>query len=105
MELNEALRKTREVAEAIDRKKGIRWDAKIMFINLVEEVGELANALIVEHGNKPEKRRKYDLTDSVCDILYALLMIAALYRIDLDREYQKVLNEIKERGEKGEFSD
>jgi NTP pyrophosphatase (non-canonical NTP hydrolase) len=105
MDLNEAVRRTEEVAEAIERKRGKRWDAKTRLIDLMEEAGELANAVLVEQGNKPLRRKKSDLVDSVCDVLFAVFMMANVYDIDLEKEYLKVLDHIKERDRKGDFRD
>jgi len=105
MDLNEAMKKTKKVVEEIEEKRGRKWDTKTRFIDLVEEVGELANALILEHGNKPERARRAELVDSVCDVLFDLLILAEMYNIDLDKEYPKVLDHIRKRNEEGQFVD
>ena len=101
MKLNEAVRKTRRV---VDKMPPPKWSIYQRFNDLVEEVGELANAIQVKEGWKSRKRSKAEIVDSVCDCLYSILCIAAIYDIDLDKEYQKVLNEIDERRRKGEFN-
>ncbi len=103
MDLNEAVRETKKVCSSIPTPKGKGWDAKTRFIDLVEEVGELANAIMLEHGDKAEKRRKAELIDSVCDTLFDLLMLADAYGIDLDKEYPKVLEQITNRVKDGGF--
>ncbi len=105
MDLNEAVEKTKKVVAEIEEKRGKKWDSKTRFIDLVEEVGELANALILEHGDKPEKVRRAELADSVCDILFDLLMLADAYGIDLNKEYPKVLDHIRKRNRAGQFVD
>lgn len=100
MNLNEAVRKTKAVS---DQMPGEKWGIYQRFNDLVEEVGELASAIQVKEGWKSEKRSKSELVDSVCDSLYSLFCIAAIYDVDLDQEYPKVLEHIDSRRKKGDF--
>jgi NTP pyrophosphatase (non-canonical NTP hydrolase) len=74
-------------------------------INLLEEVGELANAVLVESGDKPEKRRRAQLRDSFADILFALSATADAFEVDLEKELLKTLKEIEDRQNKKEYED
>lgn len=69
----------------------------------MEEVGELANAIQTDEGFKSKKRKKSDLTDSVCDVLFEVFSIAAYYKVDLDKSYPEVLKQINDRRKSGEF--
>lgn len=100
MELNEAVKKTKIVS---DQMPGEKWGIYQRLTDLVEEVGELANAIQVEEGWKSQKRSKSELTDSICDSLYSLFCIAAIYGVDLDSEYPKVLEHIDTRRKQGDF--
>ncbi len=100
MNLNEAVKSTKEVSEAMP---GEKWGIYQRFNDLVEEVGELANAIQVKEGWKTKNRAKSDLVDSVCDVLYSIFSVAATYNIDLDKEYPEVLKQIDERRQKGDF--
>lgn len=99
--LNQAIEKTKEVTVHMPNAKG--WTIHTRFVELVEEVGELANAIQTEEGYKTEKRRKSEVINSVCDSLFELFSIADYYKIDLDKEYPAVLEEINERRKSGEF--
>ena len=79
------------------------WNIHAHFVEMVEEVGELANAIQTEQGFKTKKRKKSEVIDSVCDVLYELLRIADLYKVDLDKEYPFVLRQIDKRRRSGEF--
>lgn len=98
--LNELMTATKKVADKMPNKG---WTIHTRFVELVEEVGELANAIQTDEGFKSKKRKKSEVTDSVCDILYALLLIADNYKIDLDKEYPAVLKQIDDRRKSGEF--
>ena len=100
MRLNEAIKKTRMVNNKMPGKK---WGIYQRFNDLVEEVGELSNAVQVKEGWKTKNRSKSELIDSLCDVLYSLFLMADHYKIDLDREYPKILKEIDKRRQKGEF--
>lgn len=100
MKLSEAVSKTQEVSNSMP---GERWGVYQRFNDLVEEIGELANAIQVKEGWKTKNRAKAELIDSVCDVLYSVLSIAAIYNIDLDKEYPKVLEQIDNRRKDGDF--
>lgn len=94
-----------EKTKKIRRKFPRRWDKKARFIVLVEEIGEIANALMVEEGNKPRKalHRGNDLVDALSDTLFDLILLAAEYGIDLEKEYLAMLERLEKRIAKGEF--
>ena len=100
MRLNEAVIKTKKVK---DKMPGEPWGIYQRFNDLVEETGELANAIQVKEGWKTKNRAKADLVDSVCDVLYSIFLVAEHYDIDLEKEYSKVLKEIDARRKKGGF--
>lgn len=79
------------------------WTIHTRFTELVEEVGELANAIQTTEGFKSKKRQKSEVIDSICDILYSVFEIANHYKVNLDDEYPKVLKQIDERRKRGDF--
>lgn len=100
MNLNQAVTKTKEVSDSMPGKK---WGIYQRYNDLVEEVGELANAIQVKEGWKSKNRSKAELVDSVCDVLYSVFCVAAIYGVDLDQEYPKVLDQIDSRRKNGDF--
>src|SRR3989338_5702272 len=97
--------KTKKLLTEFERVRTKKWTPEAMLTDLTEEVGELANAILVKEGFKNKKRAKADLIDSICDILFDLYMIAEHYGVDVEKEYQKVLEQLKERIDRGEFND
>lgn len=69
----------------------------------IKETGESANAIQVKEGWKTRNRSKAEIKNSVCDVLYELLLIADYFDVDLEKEYPKVLEEIDTRRKEGEF--
>lgn len=81
----------------------VRWEPEQFFMDLVEEVGELANALLCVRGAKFAHRQKADLGDSFFDVLFDLLLLADRMGVDLDAEWERGLTTFARRLESGEF--
>lgn len=105
MDFKEMRRKTLEVLEKLYSSEAKKWSIETRFMDLIEEVGELANAVLVKQGHKPWKRKKSDLGDSFADVLFDLIVLAEEMGIDLEKEYEKMVKSLEERIEKGEFRD
>lgn len=99
--LNEHVSNTKKVLSSMPDSEG--WTIHNRLAELMEEVGELANAIQTDEGFKSKKRKKSELVDSICDVLFEVFGIAAHYNVDLDKEYPKVLKQINERRKSGEF--
>lgn len=100
--LNQAIKETEKVCEKFPSPK--KWASHQRLAELMEEVGELANAIQTTEGYKSKKRQKSEITDSVCDILYEVFIMASVYNVDLDKEYPKVLKQLEKRIKNGEFN-
>ena len=103
MDLKELTKETVKVNQKFDNWKA--WDNNIRFIDLVEEIGELANAVLTKQrakGNKPGWQIE-GFKDSLCDVLYDLLVLAEQNDVDLEKEYLEMLERLKKRIENGEW--
>ena len=80
-----------------------KWDLKTHFIDLVEEVGELGNAVLIQSGSKSSKRQRAELDDSFADVLFELIMMADEANVDLERVLTQMLKELKIRQENKEY--
>lgn len=98
-DFQELVDRAMKVHEQFPRK----WDAKTEFINLVEEVGELSNAILMEHGDKGEKRRRAILEDAFADCLFALIATAKAHHVDLEQVLTQALDEIDARQKQGDY--
>jgi NTP pyrophosphatase (non-canonical NTP hydrolase) len=83
---------------------GKKWRPEIRTLDLVEEVGELCNAVLIKEGHKGKKRTKGELADSIVDILFDLILIADNYRIDIGKEYFKMIKDIIRRQKEKQFN-
>jgi NTP pyrophosphatase (non-canonical NTP hydrolase) len=95
------------VDEALEAGKQFpnKWDLKTHYIDLVEEVGELGNAILIDSGSKSEKRRRAQLQDSFADILFQLIQTADEAGIDLEASLVQMLAGLQARQEKREYHD
>src|SRR3989338_2379651 len=73
------------------------WGNEATMIDLVEEVGELANAILVKEGYKRDKRKKAELEDSLADVLFDVILLSSNYNVDLEKEYKKMLEKLEKR--------
>lgn len=103
LNLNQAIKETEKVCKKFP-KSPKEWTSHHRFAELVEEIGELANAIQTKEGYKSPKRKKSEINDSICDILYEVFMMASTYRVDLDKEYPKVLKQLEERIKRDDFN-
>ena len=80
-----------------------KWDLKTHFIDLVEEVGELGNAILIKSGSKSSKMQRADLDDSFADVLFELILMADEADVDLEQVLTQMLKELKMRQENQEY--
>ena len=66
--LKDLAEKSKRIAGKFPQK--FQWGKKERFIDLVEEVGELANALLVDGKNKPLRtlHQGNSVADALCDL-------------------------------------
>lgn len=106
-DLNQLIKDTVKLKNKFEAQ-GNKYDKRSRLIDLVEEVGELAQAIHIVEGfkktNDPKKSKtKEDVADAICDILYELILLAKDYQLDLPQEYQEMLVRLNERVDNGEF--
>ena len=104
MKLDDLISETMRVYQMFPNK----YDERDSYMDLVEEVGELSQAMQIssgrKHTNDPKKQRNQeDVEDAICDVLFQLIRLADQLGVDLEEEYPKVLKHIEKRLNSGEF--
>jgi NTP pyrophosphatase (non-canonical NTP hydrolase) len=104
MDLKKIQQKTVELSKGF----AAHYDERDHLIDLMEEMGELAQALQISTGRKitndPKKiRTQEDVIDGICDVMFALVRLADTRGLDLESEYMKMLSRIRIRMDEGEF--
>jgi NTP pyrophosphatase (non-canonical NTP hydrolase) len=104
MGFEEKKEEARKVYEMMQKKyTEIQWGPEHFMLDLVEEIGELANAVLVETGYKFRSRQKSTLEDAFFDVLFDILMLAERLNIDLDQAWDRELKLFADRILSGEF--
>lgn len=108
MDFTKVVQKSVELKDEFE-KVGSVYDKRSRLLDLMEEVGELAQAVQIVEGFKmsrdPKKQKtKVDVVDAICDCLYELVLLSDQYEIDLEKEYLGVLDSLKKRLDSGEFT-
>lgn len=100
------LKKLTQQTLRISKKFPQQWDRQTRFVDLIEEVGEIANALLVKDKQKPKRTLHpgNSLADALADTLYDILLLSYQHGIDLEKEYLAMLQRLEKRINGGEFS-
>ncbi len=64
---------------------------------LLEEIGEMAEAMRKRNGNKDNKHFEEDLEKEFGDVLLSIITLALRYNIDLEVAFLKTKRSIEER--------
>jgi NTP pyrophosphatase (non-canonical NTP hydrolase) len=70
-----------------------------MLARLSEEVGELARALMHEHGGKTPKpgEARGEVAEEIADAIFVLVCLANSLGIDLDEAFARMMQKYRER--------
>ena len=85
-----------EVQELVDnwiRDHGGYWPPLSMICAIMEELGEVAREINSFEGYKPKKFKISDsnLGEELADLLFSTICIANHYKIDLGKEFNKII--------------
>lgn len=79
------------------RKFNVKHDLEVtwQFINLIEEIGELARCLLEYYGHKVsgKESNKDDIAEEIADILFVVISIADLLKINWRKELEETCEE------------
>ena len=96
METKEFQKYCSEIVKKIDSKHNIERDAYLSFVQLVEEVGELAKDI-----NLPKLRNKEierdNLEGEFADVILQLAILADLYDVDFEKSVEGKIKILKVR--------
>lgn len=90
-DLNVCATRTGEILAAAFRA----WDATTRSLDLLEEAGELARAILVHEGHKGGPSENVD--EALCGVLVDVFALANYYGIPLATEYAQRLTALAER--------
>ena len=96
MKFQEIIDKTLQLRDRFPNRLG----KKNRFLDLVEEVGELANSILLSEDVKPDKHKtgsQEEIEDAMADIFYNLILLADHYNINLEKAYIEMLEHVNKR--------
>lgn len=96
MDFTEAREMAWEVQKKLEEKHGEQSPYR-MVTELVEEVGEIAEAVKAREGVAGKEHAKGKIGAELADALYSILTLASYYNTDLEKDFEKVINGIKQR--------
>ena len=64
---------------------------------LIEEIGELAEAIRKKKGNKESKTANFDLEKEFGDVMLSIITLALRYGIDLENAFEKTKRSVEQR--------
>jgi NTP pyrophosphatase (non-canonical NTP hydrolase) len=82
------------------------WSEYVQFTHLVEEVGELGEAITVKLGDRKSGSGESaladhdDIEEEIGDILFAILSIASMFRINASKAIEKTFKRYKRKLDK-----
>lgn len=72
------------------------WSAEVRCLDLTEEVGELARAVLVAEGRKATDLEE-PVAQALCGVLFDVFALAEQYQVDLDVQYGDQLAQLAAR--------
>lgn len=103
-----------EISKDWIKEKGFKWSSYAEYCHLVEEVGELGEAIVVKHGEREsgsgdEGKADHDnIEEEVGDILFSTVVIANRYNLDLQKVFNKTIerydNKVRKRNDNNTLS-
>jgi NTP pyrophosphatase (non-canonical NTP hydrolase) len=88
---------TQEWVKEAWKKSPKKVDEKDELLFLMEEVGEMAEALRKLNGKKENKELQADLEKEFGDILLSIITLAIRYNIDLEQAFEKTKSSVLKR--------
>jgi NTP pyrophosphatase (non-canonical NTP hydrolase) len=93
MQISDMVERTREVTALFDEVVPRTWGIEAMMVELVGEVGTLADEIMLQEGyRRTRSADRLRLEDEVVDVLFMLVRVADYYGIDLDEAYVTMLD-------------
>ncbi len=99
MEIKELAKRIHDFQKERFPKYGSELTSELIFVHLVEEVGEISRQIF----NKGSGMREFDsenLKEEISQAILDLLVLAELNNIDLDQEIEKKMKEMESRWKK-----
>ena len=78
-----------------EKKYGRKWGASELLQGFMGDVGDLAKLITAKEGMREIKDVDKKLEHELADCLWAVMVIANQYNIDLEKAFTKTMNELE----------
>lgn len=94
-ELTEKAIRARDLYSEYEKKKLYKpWTSKETYLGLVSDVGDLGRLVLAKEGFRESPELKESLSHELGEILYATLVLAEAYNIDLEQAFTDEMNRL-----------
>lgn len=97
MEIKEAQEKAHKIIEDYNKKHSLEHNKETVFHHLIEEIGELAREIYNEKADWRKEFNKEKMAEEIIDVLIQLLNLAKDYDIDIEYEFNKKIEKLRQR--------
>ncbi|MEI6420236.1 MAG: nucleotide pyrophosphohydrolase [bacterium] len=91
-----ALRIQEEYRKFEDKKSFKHWDIEQTYDSLVSDVGDLGRLVLAKEGFRDATGADKNLEHELAEILWATLVLAEHYKIDLESAYLKQIEKVEQ---------
>lgn len=85
-----------KIVSDIDKKYGTKRDVHLSFVQLIEEIGELARDINLPRLRR-KKRDKKNLETEFADVILQVTILAEMLNIDLEKSVEEKIKILKKR--------
>lgn len=101
MNLNDLQTRADEIRNKYDRLnqqvRGVVWNEQQLMAGFVGDVGDLSKIIMAKHGLRAMDDINQKLAHELSDCLWSVLVLASKYDIDLEKEFQKTMDDLDNR--------
>lgn len=100
---NKTLNQYQQEIKKITEEFGLDWPVYVRYIHLVEEIGELGEALTVQQGDRKAGSGTSaladhsDVSEEIGDVIFSVLDLSSRLNINLDTIIEKTLKRHKQK--------
>jgi NTP pyrophosphatase (non-canonical NTP hydrolase) len=92
-----------EISKKWIKENGFKWSSYAEYCHLVEEVGELGEAIVVKHGERQSGSGEQgdadhdNIEEEIGDVLFSTVVIANRYNLDLEKVFEQTIKRYDEK--------
>ena len=101
MNFEDMTKRAAEIRDKYDKlnqaKRSLQWNEQQFMAGFVGDVGDLSKIIMAKHGLRDMDNIDAKLAHELSDCLWAVMVLASKYKIDLATEFMKTMDELDAR--------